>query len=108
MMLNLATKAWEKLPTFKKEKSPGLAAVIGCLFGAIGLAIYFRSFIDFLFPVAVTIGLTVTTSASIGWFGGVILAGVYGFYRAQSSNERLATPHAAGGLNASEIGVPHS
>jgi hypothetical protein len=95
-MGDMLIKAVGALPTLRKPKKPGVAAAIGFLFGGIGLGLYFRSFIDFLLPLAAAFALVVTSSAigsklaSVGWLGGAALVGVYGFFRAQDSNRRLA------------------
>jgi hypothetical protein len=97
-MGDMIIKAVEALPTLRKPKKPGAAAAIGFLFGGIGLGLYFRSFIDFLLPLAAAFALVLTSSAlgskltSVGWLGGAALVGVYGFFRAQDSNKRLAVP----------------
>jgi hypothetical protein len=97
-MESLIVKALGGLPTLRKEKKPGRAALIGFAFGGIGLGLYFRSFIDFLVPVATLVAVAAISKAaasglaSAGWLGGAALAGVYGFYRAQDSNKRLGMP----------------
>jgi hypothetical protein len=98
-MVDLLLKALAKLPALGKDRSPNVAAAIGFCFGGLGLGLYFRSFIDFVLPVAITIGLVVMTgalgaaAASLGWLAGAITASLYGYYRAQQSNEvRSAVP----------------
>lgn len=83
------------LPPLKRPKHPGLAALIGVLTGGIGLAIYFRSVRD-LFPVEVAGGLTILGSLATGSdplllasFVAPVVGGLYGYWRAQSSNRRL-------------------
>ncbi len=83
------------LPPLKRPKHPGLAALFGILTGGIGLAIYFRSVRD-LFPVEVAAGLTILGSLAAGSdpllvasYVAPIVGGLYGFWRAQSSNRRL-------------------
>ena len=89
-MSGLFIKAVERLPTLSKSKKPGVAAFVGFAFGGIGLGLYFRSFIDFLLTIVAGLLVTVATSAALGWVTGAVIAGVYGFYRAQDSNKRLA------------------
>ena len=88
----------KKFPPLAKPKSPGLAALIGALTGGIGLAIYFRSLRD-LFPVDVASGLVAVASLAAGVdplhvaeIVAPVVGAVYGFWRAQSSNRRLAAP----------------
>ncbi len=101
-MFDLMVKAVAKLPALKKERSPNVAAAVGFFFGGIGLSLYFRSFIDFVLPVAIMIGLILAAGslgaelASLGWLAGAILASVYGYYRALQSNEALSTVHIDG------------
>jgi hypothetical protein len=91
------------LPPLAKPKSPGLAALIGVLTGGIGLAVYFRSIRD-LFPVEVAVGISVIGSLAfgvnplrVGQIVAPVAGGLYGYWRAQSSNRRLAIPAAAVG-----------
>lgn len=96
-MGDMLIRAVGALPTLRKPKRPGVAAAIGFLFGGVGLGLYFRSFIDFLLPLAAVFAVLLTSAAiesklgSAGWLAGAVLVGVYGFFRAQDSNARLAT-----------------
>jgi hypothetical protein len=96
--MSAAHAVLEKFPPLGKPKSPGLAALIGALTGGIGLAIYFGSLRD-LFPVDVTGCLVAIGSLAAGVdplqvveIVAPVVGGVYGFWRAQSSNRRLAAP----------------
>lgn len=101
-MFDLVVKAVAKLPALKKERSPNVAAAVGFFFGGIGLGLYFGSFIDFVLPIAITIALVLATGslgaglASLGWLAGAIIASIYGYYRAQQSNEALSAVHVDG------------
>ncbi|HWX96078.1 MAG TPA: hypothetical protein VNZ01_04425, partial [Solirubrobacteraceae bacterium] len=64
-MLDLLVKGLGRLPALRTERRPNVAAFIGFFFGGLGLGLYFRSFVDFLLPIAVTVVLIVTSS-SIG------------------------------------------
>lgn len=79
---------FNRLPTLKKHKSENVAAILGFLFGGIGLAIYFWSIIDLLFPVVVVIVLSIALKGG-GWLIGAIFASFYGWFRARSSNESI-------------------
>jgi len=83
----------KSLPALKKSKNPTLAAIIGFLFGGIGLGIFFLSFTDFVLPILVVIILAAVLKAA-GWIVGAAFAGLYGFVRASESNRRLAEPEA--------------
>ncbi len=87
------------LPPLGRPKHPGLAALLGALTGGIGLAIYFRSVRD-LFPVEVAGGLILVASLVAGRdplrdplllasLLAPVVGGLYGYWRAQSSNRRL-------------------
>jgi hypothetical protein len=83
------------LPATRKQRSPVTAAIIGFLFGGIGLGLYFKSVLDFLIPVAfavATVALAAAASApsSTGYLGGCMIAARWGYYRARQSNARLA------------------
>jgi hypothetical protein len=86
------------LPPVKKERSPVKAAIIGVLFGGLGLGLYFKSVIDFLIPMLLYIAsmavLTVnTTGSAVGVLGAATVAGRWGYYRARQSNARRAATH---------------
>jgi hypothetical protein len=95
------------LPPLGKPKSPGLAAIVGVLFGGIGLAIYFRSLRDLL-PLEVIGTLVIVASTitgaqpldvlnAVGLPAAIFGAG-YGYWRAASSNRRLVAPRVATGI----------
>jgi hypothetical protein len=89
------------LPPLRKPKSPGLAAIVGVLFGGVGLAIYFRSLRDLL-PLEVVGALVIVGSTiagtqpldvlSVVGLPAAIFGGSYGYWRADSSNRRLMAP----------------
>lgn len=87
-MLELGLAIWGKVPPVARTTNPNIAAVIGLAFGGIGLGIYFRNVLDSLVPLAVAVILGVVVG-DVGFLGGVILAGVYGYMRSVESNERL-------------------
>jgi hypothetical protein len=80
----------KNLKPLHTEKNPGIAFLLGILFGAIGVGIYFRSWKDFFVCLFLFIVLTLAIPA-VGAIPGWLFAGFYGAYRAQSSNERR--PH---------------
>jgi len=87
-----------KLPVLGAKKNVNWACAIGFLFGGIGLAIYFRSVVDFIIPMAIAF-VVIYVAGDIGILGGMVLASVYGYFRTQNSNERLdslETANAAG------------
>jgi hypothetical protein len=88
-----------KLPVLKVERKPGTAAIIGLVFGSVGLGIYFRSFLDFLIPsvIGFMIGFVTAVAgvAVLGLLAGVVFSTCYGYYRAQESNERRAATDGA-------------
>lgn len=94
MTVSSAVSNW--FPALKTPKRPDLAALIGVLTGGIGLAIYFRSVRD-LFPVELAGGLAVLGALVAGadplqlaQVVAPVVGGVYGLWRAQTSNRRLA------------------
>ena len=86
--VRLATKIWSILPTLRRTNEQ-LACAIGFLFGGIGLAIYFRSFVDLIAPIAIAIVAIAIIGPAGGWLAGAVIAAIYGFSRAQDSNRRL-------------------
>jgi len=89
-MIELATKLWGHVPPVGRMTSPALAAILGFLLGGIGLAIYFRTVVDFLVPVAIAIAciLLFESAGGLGWFLGAMIACAYGYFRSAESNLR--------------------
>jgi hypothetical protein len=88
------------LPPLRKERSPAKAAVIGFLFGGLGLGLYFKSVIDFLIPVLLCIATAAVAAAAahqagggVGYLAGCMIAARWGYHRARQSNTRLAVTH---------------
>lgn len=84
-----------RLPPLRKERSPVKAAIIGLLFGGLGLGLYFKSVIDFLIPTLLYVASMAVWAASptgsiVGFLGAATVAGRWGYYRARQSNARLA------------------
>jgi len=80
-----------KLPPLKRRTNPVVAALVGFMFGSIGLGIYFRSVLDFVAPLVVIVMLVVTNQATgAGWLVGALITGAYGFCRTLDSNDRPA------------------
>ena len=90
-------KKWlEGLDPVGRDTHPNLACVIGFLFGGVGLAIYFRTVIDLVVPVAIVLFSFVSLQAvgAFGWLAGAIVAALYGYHRAATSNaNRAAAAH---------------
>jgi hypothetical protein len=82
---NLLIKNLQPLPA---KKNPGIALLIGVFFGALGIGIYFRSWKDFFLCLFLFISFTIIFPA-IGAIPGWLFSGVYGAYRAHTSNERI-------------------
>jgi hypothetical protein len=85
----------EELDPVGRDTHPNLACVIGFLFGGVGLAIYFRTVVDLVFPVVITVFGVIAYSAlgGLGWITGAIVAALYGYYRSVTSNRRRAAAH---------------
>src|SRR5208283_1039913 len=89
----------DRMRPLKKERSPVKAAIIGFIFGPIGVGLYFKSVIDFLIPelfYIATLTVLVATHKTVhgaGIIGVLTIAGRWGYYRARQSNERLAAAH---------------
>ena len=65
-----------------------MACVIGILTGGLGLAVYFRSIVDAFMPIALVV-LLGGLLKDVGILGGLLVAGLYGYARALTSNEQL-------------------
>ena len=80
MTIFIRPPSW--LPPLRKERSPAKAAIIGLLFGGLGLGLYFKSVVDFLIPVLFTIASTAVAAATartggsvVGFLGATMVAG---------------------------------
>jgi hypothetical protein len=84
----LAAHGIKELKPLQEHKSPAIAFFLGLAFGALGVAIYFKSAKDFFLCIGIFIGITILMP-----LGGEILgwgfASVYGAWRAHTSNEKL-------------------
>lgn len=69
-----------------ERKNPALAFVLGLLFGALGVALYFKSAKDFFVCLGMLILLTIIIPG-LGAVPGWLFAPVYGAWRAHTSNE---------------------
>jgi hypothetical protein len=90
--MDIIRELLKHMRTLDRDTNPTLAAGIGLLAGGVGLAIYFRSVADLFAPMALFLLAIVFNSslAGAGVYGGVALAAVYGYLRANDSNERRA------------------
>jgi hypothetical protein len=90
--MDIIRELLKHMRTLDRDTNPILAAGIGLLAGGLGLAIYFRSVADFFAPMALFLLAIVLNSslAGAGVYGGIALAAVYGYLRANDSNERRA------------------
>ncbi len=82
------TQWLKEMPPLKEEKSPALAFLFGCVFGCIGIAIYLRSFLDFIVPFAVFF-LFSLAGFGLGSIPAWMFAGVWGAMRVVHSNQAL-------------------
>jgi hypothetical protein len=88
-MLSRFEQLLDALPPLRRTTNANIACLVGLLTGGLGLAVYFRSVVDFAVPVAVAVAATLWLG-DFGVLGGAVLAGIYGFARSTNSNERLA------------------
>jgi hypothetical protein len=70
-------------------KSPTIALLVGFLFGAIGIGIYFLSIADFFICMFVFLILLVIIPG-VGGIPGWWFAAIYGYLRAINSNNRIS------------------
>ena len=87
-MFDLLERVSENAKPLGRVTNPGAAAVIGFLFGGIGLALYFRTAADtvLLIVVALIVGVELSTAS---WFIGAAVVSVYGYLRSTKSNAQL-------------------
>jgi hypothetical protein len=89
-MLEAIEKLMNSLPPIHSLKNPSLALIIGFVAGGIGLGIYFRTVVDLVLPLGIAVA-TVHVFGDYGLLGGAIIASLYGFFRALSSNKLLGS-----------------
>jgi hypothetical protein len=77
----------KELPPLAAKKNVAIAAVAGFFFGALGVAIYFKSARDFFVCLAIFIALTAMMPIGPGELLGWLFAPIYGAWRAHTSNE---------------------
>lgn len=78
----------KNLAPLPEPKNPTIAFVAGLVFGALGVAIYFKSVKDFFICLGLFLAASILlpgVGSILGWF----FAPCYGAYRAFSSNENL-------------------
>ena len=85
---DLLDRLFDRLDVLNSHKNPGIACMVGVLFGSIGLGIYLKSFEDFVICTVVLM-LLVIFIPGVGVVPGFLLTGVYGYFRVKNSNERL-------------------
>lgn len=90
-------KLMDRLAPLQDPKNSSFAAFLGFVLGGIGLGLYLRSFIDFVFPIALAIAALVlwtglaNLDAGIGALAGATIASMWGYFRVENSNRRLTT-----------------
>jgi hypothetical protein len=93
-MLTIIESMMRKMPPPPAGRTPGMACVIGFLFGGLGLAIYLKNIADLVFPVTIAIVLTISIG-NVGMIGGALFAALYGYFRVgifvNSSDERIVS-----------------
>jgi len=99
MLVVFRSPSW--LPSPRKKRSPAAAAIVGFLFGGIGLGLYFRSVLDFLIPVLCAIASVAVGAAAVsgrlGYLAGALIAARWGYYRARQCDAN-ARQHPSRGL----------
>ena len=73
------------LPKLDKPKDPTTAAILGFLFGPVGLGIYFKSFLDFFISLGLLILMTILIPG-VGIVPGWIFSAAFGYFRAEASH----------------------
>lgn len=94
-MIDAIEKMIRTLPPPRKGANPGVACLIGFLFGGLGLAIYLRTVVDFFFTIAIfcaTLVIAPQVATLLGWLGGAIIASLYGYFRVEIGNRQALEP----------------
>jgi hypothetical protein len=90
IMITVAEKAIAEMSPLKQRKSPMAAFLLGFFFGALGVAIYFKSWKDFFVCIGLFLAFALIAPWGPGEFVGMLFAAIYGSWRAHSSNQALA------------------
>jgi len=85
-----------RMPPLKQRRNPTTAAVVGVLFGPIGLIIYFRTFVDSLTAILIgclAFALTSRIDDLDAYIAGVVagwaVSGLWAYFRVVESNRQL-------------------
>lgn len=80
-------KIIEQLPLLKKTRDPHATAVIGFLFGPVGIGIYLESTLDFFWSLALLLGFGIVIPG-LGLIPGWCFSAWFGYLRVLTSNEK--------------------
>lgn len=85
MLVFFKPPSWLSPP--RKQRNPAVAAIVGFLFGGVGLALYFRTVVDLVIPVlfslaSVAVGAAMN-SRELGVVAGAFIASRWGYHRAR-------------------------
>lgn len=80
-------KVFDMMPPLHSILDPNIAAIIGVIFGPLGLAFYFQSIVDLLVMVTL-IGTSSVVASQFGFIFAWLMSGTYGYFRVVNSNQR--------------------
>jgi hypothetical protein len=88
-MLATIENVMRHLPPPRKERNANVACLIGFMLGSIGLAIYLRTVIDCVVPIAIYLALFIVTQGAteVSWLVSSVIVAIYGYFRVQIANE---------------------
>jgi hypothetical protein len=72
--MTIFMKPPERMQPLRKEHKPANAAIIGFLFGGIGLGLYFKSVTDFLIPVGFAVATAIAAAMTTSQTGPGVLS----------------------------------
>lgn len=87
MWIELIDFVFKKLPSVR-NKDANLAAIIGFLFGGVGLSIYFRSIMELFLPLFISI-VAMSFVGETGWLSGALFASIWGYFRVVCSKKNF-------------------
>lgn len=94
VLRDLLPKWLRKLSPLSTWRNPTHAALVGLLGGGVALAFYFRSVKDGFFCITTSLAIGCLTNFQLGMAAYLLVAAMYGYYRVQTSNERIAARRA--------------
>jgi hypothetical protein len=87
--LDFFLQLFDLMPRLQSRKNPTKSCIVGLFFGFVGCGFCFRTFVDFLIPLLMTLLVAMLLEEKFNVVIGNILPALYAFLRATHGNSRL-------------------